>query len=234
MKRRDFVTMVGASVIAAPFVGVTSRAFASDSFEGHKFPELGFKYDALEPYIDAQTMQLHYEKHFRGYYDKFMAAAKNTDAINLPMPEIFASINKYGAAIRNDGGGYYNHSLFWENLTPKQGAIPAALNKALEDNFGSVDNFKNSFGSTAKTVFGSGWAWLAADSNGKLFITSTPNQDSTLMEFISKKGTPLLGLDVWEHAYYLHYQNRRAEYVDNFWHVVNWDTVNSRLQKLRT
>jgi superoxide dismutase, Fe-Mn family len=233
MKRRNFISIVGTSVLATPFVGATG-IIAAGKFERHKFPELGFSYNALEPFIDAQTMELHYDKHFRGYFTKFMASAENTEAINLPMPEIFASVSKFGDAIRNNGGGYYNHSFFWENLTPSLGEIPAKLKKALEKDFGSVDSFKEKFGSVAKKHFGSGWAWLALNPSGKLFISSTPNQDNPLMGLVSEKGTPLLALDVWEHAYYLHYQNRRPEYVDNFWNIVNWETVNKRLEEAHT
>jgi len=234
MKRRDFIAIAGTSVLGAPLLGVVPQANASEGFPGHKFPELGYSYDSLEPYIDAQTMELHYDKHHRGYYNKFLAAAKGTKALELPMPEIFASVSKYSAGIRNNGGGFYNHALFWENMTPAQGAIPTLLKKAIENEFGSIEAFKETFGSAAKTHFGSGWAWLAVNSNGKLFVSSTPNQDNPLMDVVVEQGIPLLALDVWEHAYYLNYQNRRAEYVDNFWHVVDWDVVNKRLQKANT
>lgn len=230
MERRKFITVFGAAALAVPVIGtLTSSASVSGLFEGHKLAELGFAYNALEPYIDAQTMELHYTKHYQGYYNKFMDAARGTELLNMPMEQIFAKISSQPEGIRNNGGGYYNHTLFWENLTPTPGKISAVLQSALEKNFGSVDNFKEEFGKAAKTRFGSGWAWLVAGNDGKLFITSTPNQDNTLMDVSEKQGKPLLGLDVWEHAYYLHYQNRRAEYVDNFWNVVNWDVVNKRL-----
>ncbi|NQU84633.1 MAG: superoxide dismutase [Mariniphaga sp.] len=234
MKRRDFVTIVGTSVIAAPLLGVAACAPAAEGFNGHVFPELGYAFDGLEPYLDAQTMELHYEKHHKGYFNKFMAAAGNTEVINLPMPEVFASVSKYGDGIRNNGGGFYNHALFWENLTPSQGEIPSSLKIAIENNFGSVEKLKETFGTAAKKHFGSGWAWLAVGSDGKLFVSSTPNQDNPLMDIVSEKGAPLLALDVWEHAYYLNYQNKRADYVDNFWNVVNWEVVNKRLSEATT
>jgi superoxide dismutase, Fe-Mn family len=229
MKRRNFVSLVGTSVLAAPFIGVGACASGKGTFEGHVFPELGFAYNALEPYIDARTMELHYDKHHRGYFTKFMAAAEGTDAINMSMPEVFSSISKYSESIRNNGGGFYNHTLFWENLTPSQGLVPERLKKALEENFGSLDAFKEIFGNAAKTHFGSGWAWLVLSPKGNLFVSSTPNQDNPLMDLVPERGTPLLTLDVWEHAYYLNYQNKRADYLDAFWNVVNWEEVHKRL-----
>ncbi|MBN1820217.1 MAG: superoxide dismutase [Prolixibacteraceae bacterium] len=231
MKRRDFMTIVGTAVAAAPVLGMGAYTSYPKPFEGHTFPELAYAYDSLEPYIDAQTMELHYDKHHRGYFNKFTAAIEGTDLTNTPMPEIFINISKYDKTIRNNGGGYYNHSLFWENMTPDQEKIPGLLKEALVTAFGSVDTFKDKFGNAAKTHFGSGWAWLAVKPGGDLFISSTPNQDNPLMDVVPEKGTPLLALDVWEHAYYLNYQNRRAEYVDNFWNVVNWAIVEKRLKE---
>ncbi len=232
MERRKFIITAGVAAVAAPMLGTfASCASETKAFEGHTFPELGYGYDALEPYIDAQTMELHYSKHHKGYYTKFMAAAEGTELLNTPMEQIFAEISKQPEGIRNNGGGYYNHTLFWENMTPSQGEIPAELKKAIEKDFGSVESFKEQFGKAAKTRFGSGWAWLSADKSGKLMVSSTANQDNPLMDVVEVKGTPLLGLDVWEHAYYLHYQNKRADYVDNFWNVVNWEVVNDRLTK---
>ncbi len=231
MERRKFITVVGTAALAAPVIGsMASCAPTERKFEGHVFPELGYDFNALEPYIDAQTMELHYTKHHNGYYTKFMAAADGTELLSTPMEQIFAKISSLPEGIRNNGGGFYNHTLFWENMTPNQGQISENLKAAIEKDFGSFDVFKDEFGNAAKTRFGSGWAWLAIDNSGKLFVTSTPNQDNTLMDVCDKKGTPLLGLDVWEHAYYLHYQNRRAEYVDNFWNIVNWDVVHKRLE----
>ncbi len=232
MERRKFIQTVGTAAVVTPVLGSYS-AFASNSVgsEGHTFPDLPYAYDALEPYIDAQTMELHYSKHHKGYYTKFLAAAEGTDLVNMPMEKIFAGISKQPTAIRNNGGGYYNHALYWENMTPDQKAIPEDLENALVKDFGSVDAFKEKFGKTAKTHFGSGWAWLVAGKNGKLQVVSTPNQDNPLMDVVDTKGVPLLAIDIWEHAYYLKYQNKRADYVDNFWNIVNWDIVNSRLAK---
>ena len=174
-------------------------------------------------------MELHYSKHHRGYYDKFIAAIEGTDLVKTPMEKIFASVGKQPAAIRNNGGGYYNHALYWENMTPKQTEIPVNLKSAIEKDFGSLDSFKMKFNTSAKTHFGSGWAWLSVDATGRLFVSSTANQDNPLMDVVEEKGIPILGIDVWEHAYYLKYQNKRAEYVDNFWNIINWEIVNKRL-----
>ena len=230
MERRKFLTVVGTAAVASPLLG-TMNSFASEAqaFSGHVFPELGYAYNALEPYIDAQTMELHYSKHHKGYYNNFMAAAEGTEMLKTPMEQIFKSISKHSSTIRNNGGGFYNHSLFWENMTSAKNDIPAGLKTAIENDLGSVDAFKDTFGKAAKTRFGSGWAWLSVDKKGKLFVSSTPNQDNPLMDDVQEKGTPLLCLDVWEHAYYLKYQNKRADYVDNFWNIVNWDVVNKRL-----
>jgi Fe-Mn family superoxide dismutase len=229
MERRNFIAAIGTVAVASPFLGtLSSCASETKTFEGHKFPELPYDFNALEPYIDAQTMELHYTKHHQGYFNNFMKAADGTELLETPLEEIFATVSQQSDAVRNNGGGLYNHTLFWENMTPSQAEIPAELKQVIDNDFGSVDAFKEEFGTAAKTRFGSGWAWLAVGSDGKLFVTSTPNQDNPLMDVADKKGTPILGLDVWEHAYYLHYQNRRAEYVDNFWNIVNWEVVKNR------
>ena len=235
MERRKFISVVGTAAIVAPVIGtMASCAAETKKFEGHTFPELPYTYDALEPYIDAQTMELHYSKHHKGYFTKFMAAAEGTEMLNIPMEQIFAEVSKQSEGIRNNGGGYYNHALFWENMTPNQGEIPAGLKAAIEKDFESVDSFKEVFSTAAKTRFGSGWAWLSVDENGKLKVSSTPNQDNPLMDDAETKGAPLLALDVWEHAYYLKYQNKRGDYISNFWNLVNWDVVNNRLVKALT
>ncbi|MDP2339253.1 MAG: superoxide dismutase [Bacteroidota bacterium] len=231
MKRRNFIALVGTSLAAAPvwanvYNSRTPLQKAGDSV----FPELLFAYNALEPAIDAKTMEIHYTKHHKAYYTNFMAAIKDTPAAELDLKSLFEGISKQSMAVRNNGGGYYNHLLFWENLTPTQTNPSAALNTAIEKSFGSMDQFKLEFATAAKKHFGSGWAWLSAGSDGQLFVSDTLNQDNPLMDVVEKKGTPLLCIDVWEHAYYLNYQNRRAEYVDNFWNVVNWDTVNKRYE----
>ena len=233
MERRNFINMVGTVTITAPVFGSALMACSSESkktvFEGHLFPDLPYAFDALEPYIDAQTMELHYDKHHRAYFKKFKDAIAGLDLESMPMPEIFDKIDEQNATVRNNGGGFYNHQLFWENMSPTETTLGDGLKTAIENSFGSFDSFKEQFTSAAKNHFGSGWAWLALDTdNNKLFISSTPNQDNPLMNDVEKKGVPLLGLDVWEHAYYLHYQNRRADYVDNFWNIVNWDEVEKR------
>jgi Fe-Mn family superoxide dismutase len=197
----------------------------------HDFPALPYAYNALEPYIDAATMELHYSKHHRGYYDNFMKAIAGTEMETLSLEELFAQVSKLPVAVRNMGGGYYNHVLFWENLSPKPGEPSALLKAAVEKRFGSWDEFKAAFNKAALSVFGSGWAWLVV-ADGKLEITATPNQDNPLMDVAVLKGQPLLAIDVWEHAYYLKYQNRRAEYIEAFWKVINWNEVNRRYQSL--
>jgi Fe-Mn family superoxide dismutase len=194
--------------------------------QGYTFPDLPYAYNALEPYIDAQTMEIHYTKHHRAYFDNFVKAATDNKIDNLSLEEIFSSVSAFPAAIRNNGGGYYNHMLFWKVMGPNAGGEPQGyLLEAINKTFGSFDRFKAEFENAAKTQFGSGWAWLAVDADGKLFVSQTPNQENPLMDISAKRGTPILCLDVWEHAYYLKYQNRRPEYVSNFWHVVNWNKV---------
>ncbi len=199
----------------------------------YTFPELPYSYDALEPFIDKMTMEIHYTRHHRAYYDNFVKAIAGTEWESKSLDEIFAHISKAPAVIRNNGGGYYNHFLFWENMAPQGqgGQMSAGLKQAIESAFGSVEEFTKQFNDAAKGRFGSGWAWLVKDAQGNLFISSTPNQDNPLMDVAEKRGTPLLGLDVWEHAYYLKYQNRRPDYIEAFWNIVNWNAVNERFAK---
>ena len=190
-----------------------------------------FAYNALEPYMDAQTMELHHNKHHAAYTEKFNAAVKEAGLTGKTALEILSDVSKYPATIRNTGGGYLNHKLFWKMLAPAKGQQPSdELMKALNRDFGSFDAFKEKFNAASKSVFGSGWAWLIV-ADDKLKISTTPNQDSPIMDNVTDKGTPLLCLDVWEHAYYLKYQNRRPEYIDAFWNVVNWDFVSQRYTK---
>ena len=192
----------------------------------YTLPDLPYAYNALEPYIDEQTMRLHHTKHHQGYLDKFLAAIGNTDLADTQIEEIFKQVSKHGAAVRNNGGGFYNHALFWRTMTPNSKKEPGgALANAIAQSFGSFDAFKKEFSNAAATRFGSGWAWLVKKDDGKLAVSSTPNQDNPLMDVAEVKGQPLLGLDVWEHAYYLNYQNRRPEYIEAFWNIVNWDEV---------
>jgi superoxide dismutase, Fe-Mn family len=192
-------------------------------------PALPYSANALEPHIDARTMEIHHGKHHNAYVTNLNAAVAGKPEESLSIEEICTNISKYPAAVRNNGGGHYNHSLFWTILGPNAGGAPTgALAEAINAAFGSFDEFKTKFAAAATTRFGSGWAWLIKDASGKLQITSTPNQDNPLMDVAEVKGTPVLGLDVWEHAYYLNYQNRRPDYITAFWNVVNWNEVAKR------
>lgn len=197
----------------------------------HTLPALPYAYDALEPHIDARTMEIHHSKHHNAYVTNLNAAIAGTEAENLPLEDIVANISKYAPAVRNNGGGHWNHSFFWEILSANGGAPSAALASAIDSAFGSFENFKTEFAKAATTRFGSGWAWLIVKADGTLAITSTPNQDNPLMDIAEVKGTPILGLDVWEHAYYLNYQNRRPDYINAFFNVINWAEVNKRFGK---
>ncbi|MGZ7881137.1 superoxide dismutase [Acinetobacter soli] len=192
---------------------------------------LPYATNALQPAIDQQTMELHYGKHHKAYVDNLNAQIKTYPELDKMDPvQLQKQISKYNTAVRNNGGGHFNHTFFWESLAPanKTGQPSAALTKQINQDFGSMDAFKQKFNEAATGRFGSGWAWLIVTPEGKLAITSTPNQDNPLMDLAETKGQPLLGLDVWEHAYYLKYQNRRADYIKAFWSVVNWNKVNER------
>jgi len=194
-------------------------------------PDLPYAQDALEPHIDGRTMGIHHGKHHNGYTNKLNAAIAGTDLEGKKIEDILANVSQHGAGVRNNGGGYYNHCLFWEVMSPDGGGEPSDrtnIRKAIDRDFGSFDEFKKQFAAAAGTRFGSGWAWLVVDGDDKLHITSTPNQDNPLMDVADVKGTPILGLDVWEHAYYLNYQNRRPDYVQAFFNVVNWDVVTKK------
>ena len=189
-------------------------------------PDLPYDFNALEPHIDARTMEIHHDKHHGGYTNNLNAAIEGTENEDKSIEEILAKVDQLGPAVRNNGGGFYNHSLFWKVMSPNGGGSPSgALANAIDSDLGGFDKFKEEFEKAAKTRFGSGWAWLIVNKNGKLEVTSTPNQDNTLMPVADVQGTPILGLDVWEHAYYLKYQNKRPDYVSAFWNVVNWDQV---------
>lgn len=192
-------------------------------------PDLPYAHDALEPHIDARTMEIHHGKHHNGYTNKLNAALEGTDHAGKSIEDILANAGSAGAGVRNNGGGFYNHSLFWTVMSPNGGGTPSGdLGAAIDATFGSYDAFKDAFAKAAGTRFGSGWAWLIVGGDGKLHVTSTPNQDNPLMDVAEVKGTPILGLDVWEHAYYLNYQNRRPDYVQAFFEVVDWDAVAKR------
>jgi len=209
----------------------TLKNTAMEKFDIHVFPALPYAYDALEPYIDARTMEIHYDKHHRAYFNNFVAAIKGTKYDQSTIDEIFAKVSEAGDVVRNNGGGFYNHVFFWNSLASKSSGPSAELSAALTKEFGSFEKFKELFSNAAKSRFGSGWAWLYLTSDKKLAVGSTPNQDNPLMDVSPVKGTPLLALDVWEHAYYLKYQNRRPEYVEAFWNVVNWEEVNRRYKE---
>ncbi|MFM8592371.1 MAG: superoxide dismutase [Sphingomonadales bacterium] len=192
---------------------------------------LPYAHDALEPHIDTVTMQIHHGKHHQAYVDNLNKALAGTPNENLSIEELVAKAGSISAAVRNNGGGHWNHSFFWESLAPNAGGAPTgSLADAINAAFGSFDSFKEKFAAAGMTRFGSGWAWLIV-ANGKLEICSTPNQDNPLMDIAETKGMPLLGADVWEHAYYLKYQNRRADYLAAFWQVVNWNVVAARYEK---
>jgi Fe-Mn family superoxide dismutase len=238
MERRNFFKAVGLLTAAAyvspeTFGGGWQKSAQTSGIDGvppAEFPALPFAYDALEPHIDARTMEIHYDKHHRTYHTNFMNAIKGTPLEGKTMGEIFSSVSKQTDAVRNNGGGYYNHLFFWHNLKKGTSGPSADLTAAINKTFGSMDKFKEAFSNAAKTRFGSGWAWLYLGADKNLAVASSPNQDNLFMDLSPVKGTPLLALDVWEHAYYLKYQNKRPDYIEAFWNVVNWDEVNSRYQ----
>jgi Fe-Mn family superoxide dismutase len=190
-----------------------------------ELPKLPYAFSALEPHIDAKTMEIHHDKHHQAYVTNLNKALEGTEGEKLSIEEICRNISKYPAAVRNNGGGHYNHSLFWEIMAPNAGGMPTGdLAKAIETDLGGFEKFKADFSNAGATRFGSGWAWLCVK-EGKLAVCSTPNQDNPLMDIAECKGTPILGMDVWEHAYYLNYQNRRPDYMAAFFNVINWTKV---------
>lgn len=207
----------------------------NDKIQDLNFHDLPYSYDALEPHFDKLTMEIHYSKHHKAYYDNLMAAMKdNADSKTLSLLDLMQNISKYSVGVRNNGGGYFNHHLFWNILSANPQKMPEGeLKKQIENDFGSFENFKNEFETAAKTRFGSGWAWLSVDKNGKLFVSSTPNQDNPYMDVAEKQGIPILGIDVWEHAYYLKFQNRRPDYVATFWEVLDWKKIDELYQKAK-
>jgi superoxide dismutase, Fe-Mn family len=214
----------------APTVAEPPAPVAGTEPVTHEFAPLPYAYDALEPHIDATTMEIHYDRHHRGYYNNFLAAIEGTNFAYLTLEQIFALPGKLPPAVRNNAGGYWNHQLFWNLMSPEGGGAPEGeLAKQIDQQFGSFDAFKAQFEKAALTRFGSGWAWLNVDKAGKLFISSTANQDNPLMSTAERQGTPILALDVWEHAYYLKYQNKRGTYASAFWNVVDWPAVGERL-----
>jgi superoxide dismutase, Fe-Mn family len=228
MTRKDFVSslflgLVGTKAIA----NGTSNLF--NSADAFSLPSLPYTYNALEPFIDAQTMEIHHSKHHQAYVTNLNKAVAGTPNEFTPLVDIVKNISKSSIVVRNNGGGHWNHSFFWEILSPKTTTPSDALMAMINRDFGSLEKMQSDFNAAATSRFGSGWAWLIVQDN-KLKICSTPNQDNPLMDIAEVKGTPILGLDVWEHAYYLKYQNKRAEYIKAFWSIVNWDKVEKNLK----
>ncbi|HQW10583.1 MAG TPA: superoxide dismutase, partial [Saprospiraceae bacterium] len=236
MNKRDFIRNFGFTTLgimgSRMLMKANTSIFEQDKSEYFPsegvftLPPLGYAYNALEPNIDAQTMEIHYTKHHQGYVNNLNDAIKDKPQASWSLEKLCLNASASNEAIRNNAGGHYNHSMFWQWLSPTPQVLKeGALKNSIVANFGSVDAFMEKFESAAKKRFGSGWAWLVKGDNGKLYIYSTPNQDNPLMKKLGYKGRPLLGVDVWEHAYYLKYQNKRADYLKNFWNIVNWDRV---------
>ena len=226
--RRDFIKKtalitIGSLAVSKLPASVLKTLTLSGDFPPYELPKLGFEYSALEPHIDAQTMGIHYSKHHQAYVDKLNKALAENNVMGIKLIDLIKNISKYPIAIRNNGGGHYNHSLFWTLLTPNISSPIGTLNEALKNSFGSAEEFKSKFFDSAKNVFGSGWTWLVVNADKKLEIGNTANQDNPLMDVSSFKGTPVLALDVWEHAYYLKHQNIRANYLVDWWKVINWN-----------
>lgn len=200
----------------------------------YTLPELNYDYNALEPNIDARTMEIHHSKHHNGYVSKLNAALEGKPEANDSIEDLMKKVGSLGAGVRNNGGGHFNHSLFWTVMSPNGGgAATGAVGAAINTELGGFDAFKESFSNAAATQFGSGWAWLCVKADGKLCVCSTTNQDNPAMDIADCPGTPILGLDVWEHAYYLNYQNRRPDYINAFFNVINWEEVNRRYNAVR-
>ena len=242
MNKREFLktsAILGAGTLIAPSVasscmnssaadGATASLVALNTEGKFEQPELGYAFDALEPHIDAMTMEVHYGKHHAGYTAKFNTALEHEDFHPTDIYSMFAAVSSYGAdsGLRNNGGGYFNHNLYWKFMSPDGGGEPTGkLAQAIDKDFGSFGQFKDLFSATSASQFGSGWGWLLLDKEGKLQVTSTPNQDNPLMDIVDVQGTPLLNVDVWEHAYYLNYQNKRASYIEAYWNVIDWNFV---------
>ncbi len=247
LSRREFINAAGKAGVVAGLTGSVFSAFANNDIShthhaGAPDPipytqrALPYAYTALEPAIDAMTMEIHYTKHAAAYAKNLAEAvdAEKVDTSKTTLETLLGSISKYSAKMRNNAGGHYNHSLFWELMTApgKTTAPSAALMTSIQRDFGTLDSMKTKFNDAAKARFGSGWAWVIVKNDGKLDVISTPNQDNSLMDISDAKGKPLFGLDVWEHAYYLKYQNKRPDYITAWWSVVNWDYINNRYSML--
>jgi Fe-Mn family superoxide dismutase len=238
MQRRKFLFALS-SIPAVSVLGkvenqlnkINKHIRSNSKMAKFELPALPYAYDALEPYIDKMTMEIHHTKHHNAYVTNLNKAIEATEHEGKSLEDMFSTISKLPVAVRNNGGGHWNHSLFWTLMKKGGGGNPTGkVADAIVSTFGSFDELKNKFNTAATTRFGSGWAWLIVQ-DGKLVVSSTPNQDNPLMDVAEVKGLPILGLDVWEHAYYLKYQNRRPEYIENWWNVVNWDKVNELFSK---
>jgi Fe-Mn family superoxide dismutase len=229
MTRKDFVSSLFLGLAGTKAMANTSNNIfkAADAFT---LPNLPYAYNALEPFIDAQTMEIHHSKHHQAYVTNLNKAVLGTPNEFTPLVDILKNISKSSVAVRNNGGGHWNHTFFWEILSPKATVPSDNLVTMINRDFGSMEKMQADFNAAATSRFGSGWAWLIVQDN-KMKICSTPNQDNPLMDVAEVKGTPILGLDVWEHAYYLKYQNKRADYIKAFWNIVNWDQVDKNLKK---
>jgi len=239
MNRRNFISSVGLLSLSGALTkieGVTNhinKINGSNKMAKFELAALPYAFNALEPHIDARTMEIHHGKHHAAYVNNLNKAVEGTELEGKSLEELFKGISKLPAAVRNNGGGHYNHTMFWNIMGPNKGGKPSgALADAINGTFGSFEKFQEQFNNAAATRFGSGWAWLVL-SDGKLVVSSTPNQDNPLMDVAEVKGSPILGLDVWEHAYYLNYQNRRPDYISAWWNVVNWDEVSAIFNKLK-
>jgi superoxide dismutase, Fe-Mn family len=247
LSRRDFLQTAGKAGMVAGLSGSALSSLAHPVNSNHHFSSppdpvpytqrpLPYSYTALEPAIDAQTMEIHYTRHAAAYAKNLAEAveAEKVDTTKMSLEDLLASISKYSTKMRNNAGGHYNHSVFWELMNaPGKTATPsAALLAAIQRDFGSLDGLKTKFNDAAKARFGSGWAWVIVKKDSKLDVVSTPNQDNPLMDISDVKGQPLFGIDVWEHAYYLKYQNKRPDYISAWWTIINWDYINNRFAKI--
>lgn len=244
MDRRKFIYSLGLASAAMSFSNINGftkvntinnkNVRSNDTMAKFELPALPYAFDALEPHVDARTMEIHHGKHHAGYVNNLNKALEGTEAEGKSLEELMQNMSKYSTAVRNNGGGHFNHSLFWSVMGPNKGGNPSGeLSDAINKQFGSFDKFKEEFSNAAATRFGSGWAWLIVKADGSLAVTSTPNQDNPVMDLAEVKGTPVLGIDVWEHAYYLNYQNRRPDYIAAFWNVINWDEVAKRYSEAK-
>lgn len=227
--RRDFLKT--GLVATAGILAVSNGIMAlPDEHANFTLPQLPYGYADLEPHIDAMTMEIHHSRHHKAYVDNLNKLCTENHVHEMSLDNILRNISRYSAGIRNNGGGHWNHSFFWQSMKPNGGGVPTGKTaEAINTTFGDFEKFKSQFNDAAKTRFGSGWAWLVKDPTGKLIIGSTPNQDNPLMDVSDLKGTPILAIDVWEHAYYLKYQNKRADYISAWWNTINWDAVAGRL-----